>query len=585
LRSPVSTTAAFSVYQQGTFSPDSTYRWMGSAAMDSAGDIGLGYSVSSSNINPAIRYTGRTPADTLGTMETEATILSGSGSQTGGLTRWGDYTAMRIDPADDCTFWYTNQYQSSNGSFNWKTHIGSFKFSSCGTAGTVATPTFTPPAGTYSSGQSVTISTTTLGASIRYTTDGSTPTSTLGNLYLSPVSVSSSLTLKAIAYKTGMTDSPVASAAYTISGGGGPGWYNPSWTNRKAITIDHTKVSGASSLTNFPMLFSVTDANLKTLANGGNVGKVDGTDILFTAADAVTKLSHEIERYNPATGELVAWVKVPALSPSADTGLYVYYGNAAATDQQDRVNTWDSNYKIVNHLKDSSGPVLDSTSNANNATASASGATLVSSGKMGGGYSFDGVNGLLTTPSNPSWNGSFSSYTVQLWVKFNTPLQNYAAPVAVGSWGGPMNIWFYSSGSANFGMNTSAPCQSNGSLTPDTATFHQLAMTYNGAQLVPYIDGVAATIYPASCTGTLALGNNDVTLGGFNGSVKISATIDEFRISTAARSPDWILTEYRNQNSPLTFSSVGSQETFGGQSQVATPTFTPPAGTLAQRNR
>ena len=219
LRSPVSTTAAFSVYQQSTFSPDSTYRWMGSAAMDGVGDIALGYSVSSSSINPGIRYTGRTPAEALGTMETEATIISGTGSQTGGLTRWGDYTALRIDPADDCTFWYTNQYLSANGSFNWRTHIGSFKFTSCGAGGTVAAPTFTPPAGNYSSAQAVTISSTTAGASIRYTTDGSTPSSTVGTVYSGPVSVGTSLTLKAIAYKTGMTDSTVSSASYTISGG------------------------------------------------------------------------------------------------------------------------------------------------------------------------------------------------------------------------------------------------------------------------------------------------------------------------------------------------------------------------------
>ena len=221
LRSPVSTTAGFSVFQQGTFSPDSAYRWMGSAAMDAAGDLALGYSVSSSSINPGIRYTGRVPGDPLGTLETEATIISGTGSQTGGLTRWGDYTAMRIDPADDCTFWYTNEYLSSNGKFNWKTHIGSFKFTSCGTGGTVATPTFAPPGGSYGSAQSVTISTTTAGASIRYTTDGSTPTSSVGTVYVSPVSVSSSLTLKAIAYKSGMTDSTVATASYTIGGGGG----------------------------------------------------------------------------------------------------------------------------------------------------------------------------------------------------------------------------------------------------------------------------------------------------------------------------------------------------------------------------
>jgi uncharacterized membrane protein len=132
LRSPL--TEAFTLYQQGTFAPDSTYRWMGSAAMDSAGDIAVGYSASSSSIFPAIRYTGRTPTDPLGSLRAEASLLEGSGSQTGGLTRWGDYSALRIDPSDDCTFWYVNQYQPSNGSFNWATFIGSFKFTNCGTA-------------------------------------------------------------------------------------------------------------------------------------------------------------------------------------------------------------------------------------------------------------------------------------------------------------------------------------------------------------------------------------------------------------------------------------------------------------------
>jgi uncharacterized membrane protein len=131
LRSPFN--GAFTLYQQGTFAPDSTYRWMASAAMDGAGDIAIGYSASSSSLFAAIRYTGRTPSDALGTMRAETSLLEGAGSQTGGLSRWGDYTAMRIDPSDDCTFWYTNQYQPSTGSFNWATFIGSFKFSNCGT--------------------------------------------------------------------------------------------------------------------------------------------------------------------------------------------------------------------------------------------------------------------------------------------------------------------------------------------------------------------------------------------------------------------------------------------------------------------
>ncbi|MGD0790417.1 MAG: hypothetical protein ABR920_01490 [Terriglobales bacterium] len=122
---------AVTVHQQGTFAPDATYRWMASAAMDKSEDIAIGYSASSSTIHPAIRFTGRVPTDPLGTLETEGSILAGAGSQTLGLNRWGDYTALQVDPSDDCTFWYTNQYQKINGTFDWSSHIGSFKFSNC----------------------------------------------------------------------------------------------------------------------------------------------------------------------------------------------------------------------------------------------------------------------------------------------------------------------------------------------------------------------------------------------------------------------------------------------------------------------
>lgn len=120
------------VYQQGTFAPDSSYRWMGSVAMDGLGNIGMGYSVSSSSIHPGIRYTGHATTDPLGVMgQGEGTLIAGGGSQTGGLNRWGDYTSISVDPVDDCTFWYTNQYLATNGSFNWHTRIGSFKLPGC----------------------------------------------------------------------------------------------------------------------------------------------------------------------------------------------------------------------------------------------------------------------------------------------------------------------------------------------------------------------------------------------------------------------------------------------------------------------
>jgi len=120
------------VFQQGTFGPNSTTRWMGSIAMDQSGDMALGYSVSSSSVYPSIYFTGRVAADTPGSMEGEQLIFSGSGSQTGGVSRWGDYSAMTVDPVDDCTFWYTQEYIQSNGSFNWNTRISNLIFPNCG---------------------------------------------------------------------------------------------------------------------------------------------------------------------------------------------------------------------------------------------------------------------------------------------------------------------------------------------------------------------------------------------------------------------------------------------------------------------
>jgi hypothetical protein len=134
--------------QQGTFAPDTTYRWMASIAEDKNMDIGLGYSASSSSINPAVRFTGRVPSDPLGTMETEASQLVGTGSQTG-LSRWGDYSAMQVDPSDDCTFWYVQQYEKVTGSFNWNTNIGSFAFTGCGGGGGGPVVTLVPTSLTW----------------------------------------------------------------------------------------------------------------------------------------------------------------------------------------------------------------------------------------------------------------------------------------------------------------------------------------------------------------------------------------------------------------------------------------------------
>ena len=119
------------VFQQGTVTLGTTSAWMASIAQDKLGDIAIGFSDSSSAIHPSIEYTGRIPTDTLGTMESPHSIIKGTGSQNGGLNRWGDYSSMAIDPDDDCTFWYAQEYLKQTGSFNWDTRLASFRFNSC----------------------------------------------------------------------------------------------------------------------------------------------------------------------------------------------------------------------------------------------------------------------------------------------------------------------------------------------------------------------------------------------------------------------------------------------------------------------
>lgn len=119
------------VYQNSTYRPDAKFRWMGSAAFDKIGNIGIGYSVSSSAMNPGINIAGRRKTDPVNLLRTETVVKAGAGSQTGTLRRWGDYSTMQIDPADECTFWYTTQFIGSNGTFNWRTQIVGFKFPNC----------------------------------------------------------------------------------------------------------------------------------------------------------------------------------------------------------------------------------------------------------------------------------------------------------------------------------------------------------------------------------------------------------------------------------------------------------------------
>lgn len=126
------------VYQNGAINtPDGLNRWMGSAAMDSAGNIALGYAVSSATVSPGVRIAGRYRTDLRNTLRGELTVVDGAGALTSTTGRWGDYSAMQIDPTDDCTFWYTQMYMTGVFTRDWSTRIVAFKFPNC---------TATPPA-------------------------------------------------------------------------------------------------------------------------------------------------------------------------------------------------------------------------------------------------------------------------------------------------------------------------------------------------------------------------------------------------------------------------------------------------------
>jgi hypothetical protein len=194
---------------------------------------------------------------------------------------------------------------------------------------------------------------------------------------------------------------------------GAGGWYPGGWLYRKPLSIGAGNVG--SNLTDFPVLVSLaSDTDLAADA------QADFDDILFTAADGTTKLSHEIEKYNETTGELVAWVKVPTVSSSADTVFYMYYGNASATNQQDPTGVWSNGYAGVWHLKeDPSGTapqMNDSTSNTIHGTSVGS---MTSGnqigGKIAGALDFDGSDDYLQS----SDYDILSTITVSAWVNWD----------------------------------------------------------------------------------------------------------------------------------------------------------------------
>jgi hypothetical protein len=354
----------------------------------------------------------------------------------------------------------------------------------------------------------------------------------------------------------------------------------------KAITINSSHVSGGQ--TNFPVLITISsDSNL-----AGNA-QASGNDIIFTDSNG-DQLSHEIEKYVSSTGELWAWVKVPVLSSSANTVIYMYYGNSSSPNQQNVSDVWSNGYTGVWHLdSNASLSLADSTSNAINLLVNNNGVTL-GAGNIadGAGYFVNGAgsyfavnNSAATINSLPSGSGA---RTMEAWFKLGT-----ASPS--GYLGG-----FGSSGSGNtsnaFSLSGSTIALNYGSDAPQISwapdfNWHYLVQTLDtnlattSTQI--YLDGASKSVTGGS--GILAATASPAYfyIGDFTGQSAFSGGwINEFRISNVARSSGWIATEYNNVNNPGTFYSLGTDiGTNGNANLLAGGNFTNSGGAFILNNQ
>ncbi len=358
------------------------------------------------------------------------------------------------------------------------------------------------------------------------------------------------------------------------------GWYmtGGTWSYRKTIVVNNVKVEGASDLNNFPMLVDMTDADLALYA------QADGDDILFTSSDGTTKLDHEIELYTTATGRLTAWVRIPTLDYDNDTTIYMYYGNSGATNQENVTGVWDSNYKGVWHMGESatvaSDLVLDSTSNANNASSTGTSFPVLATGKIGSGQDFDGSNDYLRVVQDDNsldLNWTSTNYTFEGWINYDNNNANYKRIMT--KWDGAASGgtgWAFDGGDgpgvtaepdiyARDGTQQ-ALTRVDADLSLDT-WYHVVAVAEgNGTLGRIYVNGTSVTlrndsdwidIDSTANTVHMAIGilSDDLSTSPWDG------LLDELRISNTARSADWILTQYNNQSATSTFYSInGAQQ-------------------------
>jgi len=338
-------------------------------------------------------------------------------------------------------------------------------------------------------------------------------------------------------------------------------WCDTDWSNRKSITISNTNVD--SDLTDFPLLISVTDTDLAATA------KLDATDIFFTAETTCDKLKWEKESYTSATGVLVAWVKVPTVDADANTTLYMYYGNAAAADQTDATNTWDTNYKAVWHLSETpdtdsgTDEILDSTTNDNDGDTTNMVAGDQVAGNSGGALDFDGDNDYVDIADMSEAEDFIFTYSV--WAL--TTAADFANGVYFGEGGGGNNphvlMQFQNDGDVGLALRDDS-ASTNGSTADvgdiNDGNWHHIVGTGDGSTSRIYINGTEQDFDDITISApSLAR----AAIGVYNRGTPVSylkGTVDEVRVSSSTRTAAWIKFSYHSQKITAGTITLGSQD-------------------------
>ncbi len=391
-----------------------------------------------------------------------------------------------------------------------------------------------------------------------------------GTVRMSTAEYTATATGTGIVVRTRFWSNAVRQALSVVSlrpSSGGGGGCEESFAYRKRITIDHTKVGGTSDLIDYPVLVKLTGTDFQEIEDNT---RSDGYDIVFRASDGTTPLPHEIEVYDETNDELVAWVRIPNLSTTADTEIYLYYGSSCVTTPTETPNdVWDSNFRGVWHMKEdptSIGPqFMDSTANNNHGTALYSTDPFQSSdrvaGKIGPALHFDytsDANQRVDVPDDPSLDLT-TAITLEAWVKpdYVQAADRYLLYKGGAYFLDAMRAWSSNSHLyIHFEDGNWRACATNQDLTTD---WNYLVVTYDSAARImrAYLDGVLMlSKTPPSVTIYTFLTSAEPFLIGRS----FDGIIDEARVSAIPRSAEWVQTSYNNQSSPSTFYTVAAEE-------------------------